>query len=146
MIRTYSFQPVIDFDSYDDVKYKIENLNTVDVMLREQQRHFDQFVVLENVWYTDDELRFQVSSENNWGWENNLSEEVIKRFNEISFGHRQTFSNLLKYFIEAAEDIYNKFDIGIKLSDSIQFRADAIRQRYLERQEECIPTANILNH
>lgn len=145
MIRTYSFRPVVDFDSYDDVKYKIENLNVVDVMLREQCR-FDRFVVLENIWFTDDELRFQISSENNWGWENTLSDEVIKKFNEISFGHRQTFSNVLKYFIEAAAEIYNKFDIGVKLSDDIQFRADTIRQRYLERQEECVPTANILSH
>lgn len=124
---------MIDFDFYEGKRYMIDNVLCLEEMMR-SQRWYDRFAVLEDVYYKDGALEFRISARNIWPSVEvyDHDDEILEKFRELAFGRLMTYSNILKYYIEAAIEVFNRHDIGVDIGDGVAKRVGALKEQYLE--------------
>lgn len=127
---------MVDFDFYEGDKQKIDSMNAVNSMLR-SQKWFEPCAVLEDVYYKDGAIEFSISARSIWPQAvYDHDDEVLKKFEELSFGRLMTYSNVIKYYIEAAIEVFNKHDIGVTIGKGVARRVRAIEAQYFESLEK----------
>ena len=124
---------MIDFDFYKGKGYMIENVLSLEEMMR-SQRWYDRFAVLEDVYYKDDALEFRISAKNIWPSVEvyDHDNEILEKFREMAFGRLMTYSNILRFYIAAAIEVYNRHDIGVDIGEGVAKRVGALKEQYLE--------------
>lgn len=124
---------MVDFDFYEGKGYIIENVLCLEEMTR-TQRWYERFAVLEDVYFNDGALEFRISARNIWPSVEvyDHDDEILKKFRELAFGRPMTYSNIIKYYIEAAIEVFNRHDIGVDIGEGVAKRVKAIKEQYLE--------------